>query len=249
MRGVLEMKTINKRVIIVLAIAISGVLIICISQVCNFDRTDYNSSNSYIEFDEMLNDDKSWVFYRNVYSDDAFFCRVQLTKYGKLKSFLLENGVSWVAVNDKGELRVSIYENEKICNLEFCKGLPIISLSIRDCVNLIDISAVNELPLVHLDISGLNITDLKDLCGLPLLHIRLFNIPATDIMPLSRCTKLRSIVISNVPVQDLSPLSDLSLKSIYLKNILSTDLSPLLSIQGLGYLKAGCGYVVCGNPD
>ena len=247
------MKTINDIALVGLMVLLS--CIISAQWMCNHDASSvvdvsvYDITSTYEEFYEMLCQDESWSFYRYVYSGDDSCCNVRLTKYGKLKMFLLENGVRWVAINDKGYLRVSIFENDKIYNLDFLKGLPIISLTIRQCCNLTDISEVKGLPLVHLDLSALNISNINDVQGSLLMHIRMFDMPVNNLAPLRKCTGLRSVVLCNLPVHDLQPLKDLSLKSVFVKNICTTDLSPLLKIKGLKSLEAGCGYVVCGNPD
>lgn len=94
------MKTINDKVLVGLIALLSCIIPVLwihnhgVNRVV--DVSVYDVTNTFVEFDEMLRKDESWVFYRDVYSGEESCCRVRLTKYGKLKDYLLENGVSWV---------------------------------------------------------------------------------------------------------------------------------------------------------
>ena len=226
------------------------IIMIVLINYCS-DKFRYNRSlyeDTYDVWDEFRKDE-SWILYDYAKYMDGNYQGGQFDKDNNSLELLFKGGATHFFQNDKGELILYIMQNNKVSNLGFCKGLPIISLCIWSCDNLLDISALRKLPIHNLELSSLKIDDLGVLDGLPLKQLKIEKCPVNDIGVLKNCHRLRKVVLRNVPVEDFSALGCLKLHTVVIEGTLGTDITPIVKSNSLKYLKVGCGRVRCVNCE
>ena len=127
----------------------------------------------------------------------------------------------------------------------------LVSLKVLSCVDgpLSDLSPLEGMPLVSLDVGGTKVKDLSPLEGMPLASLHLKSAQVSDLGPLEgmpltnlslwRCSQVRDLKplagmplarlnLYLCPVQDLEPLQGMPLTSLYLAACVQVDdLTPL----------------------
>lgn len=108
---------------------------------------------------------------------------------------------------------------------EQLEGLRVLSISLDDKTQVLNISRLTSLPGLR------SLRSLQHLASLTLQRC-----DVQDLSSLSELPELSELGLWDVPVGDLSPLSALPLTRLTLKRTEVTDLSPLLSIPTLSYV-------------
>jgi Leucine-rich repeat (LRR) protein len=103
------------------------------------------------------------------------------------------------------QLRSFAADGVPVRNLAVVQGMPIETLSLRGC---------------GLDVIGA-------VAWMPLRTLNLADNPISDLSPLSGCSKLRSLILSNTNVRDLRPINALKLDELHLSGTQVVDLLPL----------------------
>ncbi len=115
----------------------------------------------------------------------------------------------------------------KISDLTVLAGIPLGTLSLCDCTELIDLTPLRNMQkLTSLDISSSAVSDLAPLRGLRLQELKIASTKVFDISPL-RGMPLRELSLRGTRVSDLSPLAGMPLTVIDVVNIPVVDFSPL----------------------
>jgi hypothetical protein len=189
--------------------------------------------------------DNSWKFYKySDYTNDYVKCSMSSNEL-RICGLLFKGGASHFFKNGIDELIVYIMQNDRLEDLSFCKGLPIVSLCVWSCDKLVDISVLNELPLKNIELSHLNICDISALDGLPLKQLKIEKCPVKDIEVLKNCHTLCRVTLKNVPVVEFDALNGLKLDTVVLDGTRGRDLSSFLKIESLKYFNVGCGKIRC----
>jgi len=89
-----------------------------------------------------------------------------------------------------------------------------------------DISALEDLPLMAIDLRGCHVKDISALRGAPLREAYLEDTGIDDIGPL-KGAPLEKLYLSNTRVKDISPLKGAPLKELNMVGAKVSDLSPL----------------------
>lgn len=143
----------------------------------------------------------------------------------QLKSIWTKELFTLTFVNNMVTFRID--NSKENLDLSPLKGIPIQSLTIRDCRNLTNISALENMPLEHLTISGCPLlTDISALKNKKLKYIFLEKLKVNDLSPLSN-SELNSLTLKSVPVTTLKPILHLPLKEIEFFDIYLTDKTEL----------------------
>jgi len=102
--------------------------------------------------------------------------------------------------------------------------------------NVVDLSALRDLPLTHLSIPRSEVVDLSPLRGMPLKHLRMSRSRVVDLSPL-RGMPLHCLNVCGTGVRNLLPLSQMSLLTLLMDDTKVNDLTALkgMALKGLAF--------------
>lgn len=125
-----------------------------------------------------------------------------------------------------------------VTNLNALAGLPVTSLKLFMCTNVVDLSGVTNVPsLKSLHIEGLKGTDLSPLAHTRIEELFLRGTHITDFTPL-KGLPLRKLTSNGAWFKDISCLRGMPLKDLNIEYTGVTDLTPLkgMPIEQLGII-------------
>jgi tetratricopeptide (TPR) repeat protein len=126
---------------------------------------------------------------------------------------------------------LSVSSCDQLLDLTPLKGMPLTTLDLTYCMQVRDLSPLHKLPLTSLDLGHcFQINDLRPLLGVPLTSLSLFRCEAlTDLTPLQEMKSLRVLNLGhNGQFDNIRALKGLQLTSLSLSGCLQVrDLMPL----------------------
>jgi hypothetical protein len=112
-----------------------------------------------------------------------------------------------------------------VSDLSPLQGLPVVGLDISETA-VRDLSPLTNAPLEVLRIRQSRVEDLAAVSGCPLKYVDLRNTPIADLRSLQGCP-IERLWIDGTDVKDLSPLKDVPLRFLSFQNTDVTDITPL----------------------
>ena len=146
--------------------------------------------------------------------------------HGRLTPTIVDDTVIGLVVPSAGVTDISpIHALNRLKSLEMKRQISNEPVS----ESLADLTPLQGLPLIKLDLTGTNVSDLSPLQGLPLEELNLSGSKVTDLAPLKGMPLKRLNLLGNT-VADLSPLAGMPLESL---NVDRTDVRSLTPLRGM----------------
>ncbi len=118
--------------------------------------------------------------------------------------------------------------SESLTNLTPLQGLSLIKLDLSG-TNVSDLSPLQGMPLEELNLSGSKVTDLAPLKGMPLKRLNLRGNAVADLSPLAGMP-LESLNVDRTDVRSLAPLRGMPLKSL---TVVDTKIMAALELEAI----------------
>ena len=146
--------------------------------------------------------------------------------HGRLTPTIVDDTIIGLVIPSAGVTDISpIHALNRLKSLEMKRQISNEPVS----ESLTNLTPLQGLPLIKLDLSGTNVSDLSPLQGLPLEELNLSGSKVTDLAPLKGMPLKRLNLLGNA-VADLSPLAGMPLESL---NVDRTDVRSLTPLQGM----------------
>ena len=134
-----------------------------------------------------------------------------------------------LTVRDDGRLALDLSDT-KINDLSPLVGAPIAELNLLRASELIDLSSLQGLKLVEINISQTGVGDLTPLSEMHTLEILdMSGSEVTDLSPLSEL-RLKSLTVRDCTISNLSPIRKMPIEELNLRSTRVADLSPLIGM-------------------
>ncbi len=130
------------------------------------------------------------------------------------------------AIDKNGRLSIDgLAGNKRVLDLAALEGMPIEHLDLAG-TQVLDLTPLKRMPLRSLDLTDTPVRSLEPLAGLPLVRLRLAQTRVDDLTPLAQ-SALEEVDLTNTAVADLAPLERLHLTTLRISQTRVTDLAVL----------------------
>jgi len=136
------------------------------------------------------------------------------------------------ARSDGRDIRVVAVNDPAIEDISPLEGLPLVGLDLRGC-RVSDIGPLKGMPLEQLYLEDNRVRDISALRGMPLVELYLSNTRVEDLSPLKGARFLQKLNLVGTRVSDLSPLRGTPIQMLWLTGCPVRDISPLRDVPTL----------------
>ncbi len=179
---------------------------------------------------------RSLLFVKNMPLTKVGLAGAKVTDFAPLSSKRLTwldlrgtavKSLSWLA---DMPLETLLLADTRVSDISDLSGMKLVELTLANCEEIDDFSALRGMPLRRLDVSGTAFSDTEILGESSLTHL---NIAATDVADLAGLVgaRLESLNITTTDVTDLGPLSGMPLVELRCRGTAIEDFTPLLQTE------------------